>query len=405
MQSSSVLPTDEKSPLDFGEFVALMALMIALVALSIDMMLPALPEIGRELGAVRENDRQLIVTLIFLGMAIGQLFYGPISDSIGRKPTIYGGLALFIVGCFVSIGAQSFNVMLVGRFIQGLGVAGPRSVTLALVRDQYEGRRMARVMSFVMAVFILVPVIAPAIGQGVVLFAHWRVIFWIYLALAIIMLIWFGLRQPETLLPDQRIPFTVGRITQALREIIANRPAVGYTLMAGLISGAFLGFLSSAQQIFQEQYGLGAQFPLYFAILALSSGVASFVNAQLVMRYGMRALSKWALYGLFGLSLLFVGIAAAQNGTPLLWLTVGYFMLSFFAVGILFGNLNALAMEPLGHIAGIGAALVGSFSTLLSVPVGSLIGQNYNGTVLPLVGGFVVCSVLAIVTMIWVEKE
>lgn len=404
IESPPIEPVGGKTALGFGEFVALMALMIALVALSIDMMLPALPEIGQELGVTRENDRQLIVSLIFLGMAVGQLFYGPLSDSIGRKPAIYAGLALFILGCIISIGAQTFTVMLVGRLIQGLGVAGPRSVTVALIRDQYAGRAMARVMSFVMAVFILVPVIAPAVGQGIVLFAHWRVIFGLFLVLATIMLIWFAVRQPETLLPEQRIPFSVARLTSALREIFTSRIALGYTVMAGLISGAFLGFLISAQQILQELYGLGAQFPLYFALCALASGLASFVNAQLVMKFGMRVLSQQALYAFVGLSILFWVFAYTQSGIPVLWTTIPFFMLAFFAVGILFGNLNALAMEPLGHIAGIGAALVGSLSSLLSVPLGTLIGQGYNGTVLPLVGGFALFSLLSIFVMNWVER-
>ncbi|MEZ4710848.1 MAG: multidrug effflux MFS transporter [Caldilineaceae bacterium] len=390
--------------LSFGEFVALMALLIALVALSIDTMLPALGEIGGDLGMLRQNDRQLIISLLFLGMAVGQLFYGPLSDSIGRKPAIYAGLALFMVGSLICLLAQTFSVMLAGRLVQGIGVAGPRSVTLALVRDQYAGRGMARIMSFVMAVFILVPVIAPTLGQGILLFAHWRAIFGLFLLLAVVMLAWFGLRQPETLPPARRIPFALGRITAAIGEICTNRAALGFTLMSGLISGAFLGFLSSAQQIFQEQYGLGAQFPLYFALLALASGVASYVNGRLVMRYGMRLLSRAALMGLIVLSLLFLGVAGAQAGSPPLALTVAYFMLTFFAIGLLFGNLNALAMEPLGHIAGIGAALVGSLSTLISVPLGTLIGQSYNGTILPLVGGYVVLSILSALVMWWAER-
>ncbi|MEM7127128.1 MAG: multidrug effflux MFS transporter [Chloroflexota bacterium] len=404
IHSSSAPSAESRPPLSFGEFVALMALLIALVALSIDAMLPALPEIGRDLGVVRENDRQLIITLIFLGMAVGQIFYGPLSDSIGRKPAIYAGLVIFVLGSLICTFAQTFSIMLLGRLVQGLGVAGSRSVTVALIRDQYAGRSMARVMSFVMGIFILVPVIAPSVGQGIILFAHWRAIFVLFLLLAVIMFIWFAIRQPETLQPEQRLPFSIARITSALREICTNRISLGYTIMAGLISGAFLGFLSSAQQIFQEQYGLGVQFPLYFAILALSSGLASFMNAQLVMRFGMRLLSRWSLFGLSGLSLLFLGIAGSQGGSPTLWLTIGYFMLTFFAVGILFGNLNALAMEPLGHIAGIGAALVGSLSTLLSIPLGAIIGQSYNGTVLPLVGGFALFGVLSIVTMRWAEQ-
>ena len=378
-------------------------MMTSLVALSIDAMLPALPEIGRDLGVQRDNDNQLIISLLFLGLAGGQLIYGPISDRTGRKPAIYAGYGLFIIGCLLSLLATSFPMMLVGRVIQGIGVAGPRIVTIALVRDQYEGRAMARVMSFVMTVFILVPIIAPAVGQGLLLVAHWRAIFGLYLGLALMTGLWFALRQPETLSPDRRIPFSWRRIAAAIREILANRIAFGYTLAAGLVSGAFIGYLNSAQQIFQDQYKLGPQFPLYFAILALSLGSASFLNARLVMRYGMRPLSSRSLLAMAGFSILFGAIAYVLAGHPPLWALMTYFLLTFFCVGILFGNLNALAMEPLGHIAGVGAAVVGALSTLISLLLGTLIGQGYNGTVLPLVGGFMILSIASGIVMRWIK--
>ncbi len=391
--------------ISFGEFVALMAMMMSLAALSIDTMLPALPEIGQALGVQRVNDNQLIVSLLFLGMALGQIIYGPLSDSVGRKPAIYVGFSLFIIGCLLSFFATSFPVMLVGRVFQGVGAAGPRIVTLALVRDQYNGRAMARVMSFVMAVFILVPVIAPAIGQTILLVAHWRAIFGLFLVLALVASTWFALRQPETLLPAQRIPFSLARIARAIREIVANRIAFGYTIAAGLVSGAFIGYLNSAQQIFQEQYGLGRLFPLFFAMLALALGSASFSNARLVMRFGMRALSLWALLGIGGLSIAFWGIAYMLAGQPPLLALMLYLLISFFGVGILFGNMNALAMEPLGHIAGVGAAVVGSLSTLISLVLGTIIGQSYNGTVLPLVAGFAILSAASLVVMRWAESR
>ncbi len=380
-------------------------MMMSLAALSIDAMLPALPEIGQALGVQRVNDNQLIVSLLFLGMAVGQILYGPLSDSAGRKPAIYVGFGLFIVGCLLSLFATSFPMMLVGRVFQGVGAAGPRIVTLALVRDQYNGRAMARVMSFVMAVFILVPVIAPAIGQTILLVAHWRAIFGLFLVLAIVASTWFALRQPETLLPAQRIPFSLARIARAIREIVTNRIAFGYTLAAGLVSGAFIGYLNSAQQIFQEQYGLGRLFPLFFAMLALALGSASFSNARLVMRFGMRALSLWALLSIGGFSIVFWGIAYALAGQPPLLALMIYLLISFFGIGILFGNMNALAMEPLGHIAGVGAAVVGSLSTLISLVLGTIIGQSYNGTVLPLVAGFAILSAASLVVMRWAESR
>jgi len=394
-----------KPPLAFPEFVALMAGMSALTALSIDAMLPALANIARDLGAQGTNAGQLVISLFFLGLSIGQIFYGPLSDSTGRKPAIYGGISIYLIGCLLALLAPNFRLILIGRFLQGIGVAGPNSVAVALVRDQYAGRDMARVMSFVMTVFILVPIVAPMLGQGILLFAHWRGIFALYLLLALLVGGWFALRQPETLAPERRIPFRLGRILAAFREVFGNRIALGNTVMAGVISGGFVGYLNSAPQIFQTEYGLGAQFPFYFATLALALGSASYLNAQFVMRFGMRALSRWALLSLGGLSLLYLLLAWRFDGQPPLWSLMGYLLLGFFAVGILFGNLNARAMEPLGHIAGVGAAVVGALSTLLSAVIGGLIGQSYNGTVLPLVGGFALVSLLSLVVMAWAEGQ
>ena len=388
----------------FGEFVTLTALVISLVALSIDIMLPALQQIAGDLGARRTNDAQLVVTALFAGLAAGQMVYGPLSDSIGRKPAIHAGLLLFILGCVISILATDFTVLLAGRVLQGLGAAGPRSVIIALVRDRYEGRAMARIMSLVMAVFIMVPALAPGIGQIILMIAHWRAIFGFLLAVAAIALVWFALRQPETLAPERRVGFSPSRIVLAVRETCVNRIAFGYTLASGLIFGAFVGYLNSAQQIFQIQYRLGALFPLYFAALALAIGGASLVNARLVMRHGMRRLSAWALGLLTGLSLAFLVLATALGGAPPLSALMAYLMVAFFCIGMLFANFNALAMEPLGHIAGVGAAVVGSLTTLISMTLGAAIGQAYDGTVLPLIAGFALLGLAAIAVMGWAER-
>ena len=251
-----------------GEFVALMALMTSLVAMSIDLMLPALADIGADLGVQQDNANQLVLTMIFLGLALGQLFYGALSDSIGRKRAIYLGYAVFFAGSLLTIFAVSFPMMLAGRLMQGLGVAGPRGVSMALIRDRFEGRAMAQVMSFITVVFILVPVIAPSLGQAILLVADWRAIFVVLFILGVVSLLWFALRQPETLPAARRAPLSAARVARALREVLGNPIALGYTLMAGLIAAALQGYLSSAQQIFQFQYGLGTLFPLIFAINA-----------------------------------------------------------------------------------------------------------------------------------------
>ena len=386
------------------EFVGLMATLTALVALSIDMILPALPAIGSTLSVHHANDSQFIVSLLFLGFGLGQFLYGPVSDSVGRKPAVYAGLALFAAGCTLALAAQTFPVMLAGRILQGLGVAGPRTMTIAMVRDKFEGHVMARVMSFVMAVFILVPVIAPSLGQAVLARSSWRAIFGLYLTLALVVLVWFGSRQEETLSRDRRRAFSAAKIASAAREVFTHRVALGYTVAAGLMYGAFIGYLTSVQQILQQQYALAARFPLYFATLAIALGAASLCNARLVGRYGMRVLSVRAVRLIAFVSIPFAGFAISRSGHPELWALMLYLMAAFFGIGLLFGNLAALAMQPLGHIAGTGAAVVGGLQTLISLALGTAIGQSYDGTLLPFTTGFLLCSLAALAVVLIVER-
>jgi DHA1 family bicyclomycin/chloramphenicol resistance-like MFS transporter len=395
--------TSTTRQISLGEFVALMATLTALAALTIDMVLPALPAIGSSLGVQRSNDNQLIVSLLFLGFGVGQLFYGPLSDAIGRKPAAFIGLALFSVGCLIALTSRSFPQMLAGRFLQGIGVAGPRTITLALVRDRFEGREMARVMSLITVVFILVPIVAPAIGQMVLALSGWKAIFGVYLAMGVLVTVWFAVRQEETLSRQRRIPLAFGRLVGAARDVVGQRQSIGYTIAGGLIFGALLGYLSSAQQILQQQYAAGPRFPMYFAMVAFAIGAASLANASLVLRYGMRTLANWSLRGILAVSIGFAVIAGTWSGHPPLWWLMAYLMASFFGIGLLFGNLNALAMQPLGHIAGTGAAIVGATSMLISLVLGTTIGQSYNGTVLPLVIGFTVLSACAMLVSWWAE--
>ena len=390
--------------LGFAEFIALTAMMMSLVALSVDTMLPALSVIGRDLGVTDNNSSQLIISLFFLGMAFGQLIYGPVSDNTGRKPAIYVGYALFITGCVLSLFATTLYVMLAGRFLQGFGTAGPRIVSIAIVRDRHEGSAMARVMSFVMTVFIIVPIIAPTFGQGMLFVAGWRAIFASFLILALLTLVWFALRQPETLPKEKRVPFSFKQIVGTMMIIVGNRSAIGYTVTAGLVFGFFFGYLNSAQQIFQEVYALGAEFPYYFAFLALSIGCASLFNARFVLHHTMQSLAQRALISISALSAGFFLLALWYHGHPPLWTLMAYLFATFFGTGILFGNLNALAMESLGKIAGIGAGVVGSLSTFISIITGTAIGQSYNGTVLPLIAGFFLLSLASLAAMRWAEQ-
>ena len=386
-----------------GEFVPLIALLMSLVALAIDAMLPALPAIGRDLEAPRPNDVQFVITSLFLGLGLGQMLFGPLSDRIGRRAAIHAGLVLFMIGCLVSIFAPTFEMMIVGRVLQGIGVAGPRIVTVALVRDQYDGRQMARLMSFAMAVFILVPTVAPALGQVILWLGSWRAIFATFFAIAAIAFAWFALRQPETLPAERRRPFSVRAIGQAVGETLRIRAALGYTLATGFVFAPFVAYLSSAQQIFQEAYRTGALFPVYFGVLALAIGGASLVNGRLVVKHGMRRLSKAATVSIVLVSLVAWAGAFAFGGLPPLWLFMAYLLAVFLCIGLLFGNLNALAMEPLGHIAGVGAAVVASLATFISVPLGALVGQSFDGTIYAQIGAFAVFGVGTYAAMRWAE--
>lgn len=406
MQVKSSNPvTFKKVTIKFGEFVVLMAMMMSLTALAIDAMLPALSIIGADLGVKNANDNQLIISSLFFGLAIGQLFYGPLSDSTGRKLPLYWGLIVFLIGSVISICSTSLVVMITGRVIQGFGLASPRTVSLAMIRDQFEGREMARVMSFVMMIFILVPIIAPSLGQLILLIANWKAIFISFIVMAIIILLWFSSRMHETLPVDKRVPFSLKRIFKAVSEIFHNRVAMTYMLTAGFMSSPFIAFLNSSQQIFQIQYNLGKQFPLYFACIAFTVGIASFINGKMVIRYGMQKMIKTAVAILVMVAIFFLLLTSQISGAVTLWMTMLYLLMTIFCVGILFGNLNSLAMQPLGHIAGIGSAIVGAISTFISVSFGTLISMQYDGTVFPLVFGFLTFGTISMILIFWVESK
>jgi DHA1 family bicyclomycin/chloramphenicol resistance-like MFS transporter len=387
-----------------AEFVALIALLTSLVALSIDAMLPALGTIATDLGAGDPNARQFVVLLFFLGLGGGQLLFGPLSDRIGRKPAILAGLAIYSLGALLCLTASSFAMLLAGRAIQGVGASGPRIAAMAMVRDGQAGAAMARVMSLVMSVFIIVPVIAPALGQAVLLVASWRMIFLIFLVIALIAAVWLWLRQAETLPVERRRPLTVASLAGAAREVLTHRVSMGYTLAAGCLFGAMVGYLGSSQQVFGELYGQGDLFALWFAVVAGAMGLASATNARLVMRLGMHRLVRLALRTLILLAMAFLALCLLTGGRPPFPVFIVYMLFAFFCKGMLFGNLNALAMEPMGRIAGMAASVIGSFTSLIAVGVGGLIAQRYDGTLTPLVAGFVGCGLVALLAAEWIAR-
>ncbi|GAA6134735.1 multidrug effflux MFS transporter [Oceaniserpentilla sp. 4NH20-0058] len=387
------------------EFICLMAALMSMVALSIDAMLPALNIIGADLSVINPNDNQLVISMIFLGMGLGMIFYGPISDSFGRKNAIYLGTGIFLVGCLISIFAQDFDQMLFGRVLQGFGAASSRVVTIAIMRDKYEGPEMAKVMSLMMMVFIMVPALAPSVGQILLIFADWHWIFILLFVFALVSTLWLHLRQEETLTPDKRIAFSFKQIKLGMLETLKHPESRTYTLGAGIMFGAFIGYLSSSQQILQIQYETGQLFSLYFGVLALAVGFSSFANSKLVMRMSMQTLCIMALAVILAASILFLVYAQFSQSHPGLLSFMLYMMLTFFCFGILFGNFNALAVQPLGHIAGVATSVISTVQMLISVVVGTYIGQQYNGTVIPMVIGFIAASGITLALLIWIRKK
>lgn len=385
------------------EFIALMAALMSIVALAIDALLPAISNIGEAINSYNTTDNQLLVTMIFLGLGVGQLVFGPLSDSFGRKPVVYLGFALFGLASIICVLAPSLEIMVVGRILQGIGLSAPRTLAISIIRDTYKGDYMAKVMSFVVAFFILIPVVAPAIGKLILDAFGWQAIFYIQLFFALVVTIWFWKRQVETLHPEYKIPFTRHVFVDGVREFLKFRDTIVFTLISGLVTGAFLVYLSSSQHIFENQYDLKEAFPYIFAGLAISIGLSTFMNGTLVMRFGMRKLSLLALTMFCVIAILYV-LLFWNTPNPSIFVLVGFLSLQFFCLGFMWGNFRSIAMEPIGHIAGIGAAINGFVSTLLAIPIATFIGDFIADSVWPLFAGLAICGIVSLLIVMTTRK-
>ncbi|MBT8306058.1 MAG: multidrug effflux MFS transporter [Maribacter sp.] len=377
------------------EFVALMAALMSSVALAIDALLPALSQIGIAINSFDATDNQLLITMIFLGLGVGQLFFGPLSDTFGRKPMIYLGFTLFAFASIICVLAPSLEWMIIGRILQGIGLSSARTISIAIIRDTYKGDYMAKVMSFVTAFFILVPVVAPAIGKGIMDVFGWESIFYMQLVFALAVAIWFWKRQPETLHPEYKIPFSSHLFIDGLRELLKYKETLAFTLISGLITGSFLVYLSASQHIFEDLYGLKDAFPYIFAGLSISIGLSTYLNGTLVVKLGMRKLSLMALVIFSGIALMYVFLFWNSTNPDIIVL-VGFLSIQFFCLGFMWGNFRSIAMEPIGHIAGIGAAITGFVSTLLSIPIATYVGSFIQDSVLPMFLGLAICGLLSL---------
>ncbi|MEO1010309.1 MAG: multidrug effflux MFS transporter [Bacteroidota bacterium] len=394
---------NQKEKPDF-EFLVLMASLMSIVALAIDALLPAISDIGESIQSFDPTDNQLLITMIFLGLGVGQLFFGPLSDCYGRKPMVYTGFVLFTTASIICVTAPSLEIMVFGRILQGIGLSAPRTIAISIIRDIYKGDYMARVMSFVTTFFILVPIVAPAIGKWIMDGFGWEAIFYFQLIFAFIVGIWFWKRQPETLRPEYKIPFSNHVFIDGLREFMKFRETIAFTFTSGLVTGSFLVYLSASQQIFESQYDLKEAFPYIFAGLAISIGLANFLNGAFVIRFGMRRLALMALVGFCGVALLYA-ILFWNKPNPNIVVLVAFLSLQFFCLGFLWGNFRSIAMEPIGHIAGIGAAINGFVSTLLAIPIATFIGGFVQDSVWPMFTGLAICGLLSLGIMLMVRKR
>jgi DHA1 family bicyclomycin/chloramphenicol resistance-like MFS transporter len=389
-------------PMGFPEFVVIIASIMALNPLAMDMMLPALPNIGSAFHLEVANRPQMVLSTFLLGFGVGQFVMGPLSDRFGRRPVLLGGMAVYCIASLLAIAAPSFETLLLARALQGLGTSATRVIAVSIVRDCYAGRKMASVMSLAMMVFIAVPVIAPSFGQAVMLLAQWRGIFIVLMLYGVAALIWSALRMPETLPLSERKSIAIRDVLGAFRQTVTNRQTLGYALAAGGVMGSLFAFVFSSQQIFTEIYHLGHYFPLAFAAIAVGVAIAGFLNAKIVGRVGMRVMSHTAL-------VIFVAVAGTMfAATRLQMLPLPLFMvlaaLMMFAFGLMMANFTALAMEPQGHIAGTASSLYGSITTLLGIGIGATIGQDYDGTLVPFTTGFFLCTLAALGVVLVVEK-
>ncbi|EDZ46086.1 drug resistance transporter, Bcr/CflA subfamily [Rhodobacterales bacterium Y4I] len=388
-----------------AEFIALIAMMFATIAFSIDAMLPALPEIGAALSPDDVNQAQLVLTSFVLGMGIGTFFTGPLSDAFGRKRVIAGGAVLYILAAAVAWRSHSLELLLASRVVMGLGAAGPRIVGIAIVRDLYAGREMARLMSIAMMIFTLVPAFAPMLGAGIIAFSGWRGIFLAFAIFAVIVVMWMGLRLPETLPRENRRPFRLPLLLGAVTEMLSH-PTVRLSIMVQtLCLGMLFTMLTMVQPVYDVIFDRAESFPFWFGFVALMAGTASLLNAAIVVRVGMRRIVTWSLavQMVVSAAMLFLSSSPLPGGL-LFGLFIAWQTSVFFLAGTTLGNLNAIAMEPMGHIAGMAASVIGAISTVLAAAIAAPVGLLFDGSLLPLGAGLLTMAALAFVLMLQMAR-
>jgi DHA1 family bicyclomycin/chloramphenicol resistance-like MFS transporter len=377
----------------FKQFISLIAALMAANALAIDTMLPALPLIGHEVGFAGANQQQWVITSYLLGFGAAQIIYGPLADRFGRKPVLLWALAIYVIFTGTAAFAQTAHVMIAARILQGVGAAATRVLSVSIVRDCFAGSQMARVMSLSFIVFLAVPILAPSIGQIIMLFGPWRLIFGAMAMFGFVLMIWVALRLPETLHPGDRLPLEFARVLNAFRVTLTNRIAAGYMLAMTLILGALFGFINSAQQIFVTTFGAPRLFTMGFAFIAVFMALSSFVNSRIVGRFGAKLVSHGALGGFILVAAIHAMVAISGHET--IWLFAGLLSGNMFCFGLVVSNFGSIAMGPLGHVAGTASSVQGFVTTFGGALLGLIVGQHYDGTAVPLTLGFAIYGTLA----------
>lgn len=402
MNAPQAIEQEQRAPIGFVEFVALVASLMALTALGIDAMLPALPAIGTALGVASENHRQFVISAFLLGFGLAQLVHGPLADRFGRRPVLLAALAAYVVANLVAAMSSSFELLLAARFASGLAIAASRVVTVALVRDCYSGRPMARVMSLAFMVFMAAPVLAPSFGQLILLFGSWRLIFVLIAMVSGGVLAWFAIRMPETLPPERRHPLSFARLIADWRTTLTERASIGYTLASTALLGALYGFINSVQQIVAALTGSDRLLVPVFIGVAGMMALANLLNSRIVLRLGTRRISHTALAGFILLSA--VHLAVAASGMETIWSFAVLQALAMACFGLANANFSAMAMEKMGAIAGTASSVQGFITVTAGAVVGALIGQSFDGTTVPLYGSFLVASLIAFAIVAVVER-
>jgi MFS transporter, DHA1 family, multidrug resistance protein len=384
------------------ELIAMMAMLMALNALAIDAMLPAFPRMAKGLGLVDVNQVQFVISAYLLANGFGSLIHGPLSDRFGRRPVLIGAIAGYVIFALLCSFAQSFDQLIAMRMGQGLCGAALGVLVTSIIRDQFSGDAMARRMSTIFLVFMAVPIIAPLVGSGVLLFAGWRSIFDLMAIMAIVMLAWVVLRLPETLHPDNAMPVSARALLRAGRSVITNRSANAYLIAGGIAHGALFGYLNASQQIFDVGFGVPDFFPIGFAIVAIGIACANFTNARIVERFGARRVSQSALFAFIALG--GAQVIAAWLAPHSLPLFLALITLNMAMIGFVGSNFSSIAMQPFGAIAGSASSFQNFVRTLLSAGIGAWIGQQFSGSVVPVAAGFLVCGLVALALVLFGER-